>query len=209
MKVLLGTTNPSKVNNFSNLLKDCEIEFITLKDIDIASEPEENGKTPEENAILKAKFYGQYFDTVICNDCGLYFEELSLDDCRQPGLNVRTPMNMQRLSDEQMIEYYSKLIKELGGRVSAFYLDGIAVYNHGEIYSFMDKENARKTGFDMIDKAASKYFPGWPLNSLSINRETRKYFVDEKDTNSKENIFAKQYKKQIVNFLKKALNIAD
>lgn len=209
MKVLLGTTNPSKVNNFSNLLKDCEIEFITLKDIDIASEPEENGKTPEENAILKAKFYGQYFDTVICNDCGLYFEELSLDDCRQPGLNVRTPMKMQRLSDEQMIEYYSKLIKELGGRVSAFYLDGIAVYNHGEIYSFMDKENARKTGFDMIDKAASKYFPGWPLNSLSINRETRKYFVDEKDANSKENIFAKQYKKQIVNFLKKALNIAD
>lgn len=209
MKVLLGTTNPSKVNNFSNLLKDCEIEFITLKDIDIASEPEENGKTPEENAILKAKFYGQYFDTVICNDCGLYFEELSLDDCRQPGLNVRTPMKMQRLSDEQMIEYYSKLIKELGGRVSAFYLDGIAVYNHGEIYSFMDKENARKTGFDMIDKAASKYFPGWPLNSLSINRETRKYFVDEKDANSKENIFAKQYKKQIVNFLKKALNIAE
>ena len=209
MKVLLGTTNPSKVHNFSNLLKDCEIEFITLKDIEIASEPEENGKTPEENAILKAKFYGQYFDTVICNDCGLYFEELSLDDCRQPGLNVLTPMNMQRLSDEQMIEYYSKLIKELGGRVSAFYLDGIAVYNHGEIYSFMDKENARKTGFDMIDKAASKYFPGWPLNSLSINRETGKYFVDEKDTNSKENIFAKQYKKQIVNFLKKALNIAD
>ena len=209
MKVLLGTTNPSKVNNFSNLLKDCEIEFITLKDIEIASEPEENGKTPEENAILKAKFYGQYFDTVICNDCGLYFEELSLDDCRQPGLNVRTPMKMQRLSDEQMIEYYSKLIKELGGRVSAFYLDGIAVYNHGEIYSFMDMENARKTGFDMIDKAAPKYLPGWPLNSLSINRETRKYFVDEKDTNSKENIFAKQYKKQIVNFLKKALNIAD
>ena len=209
MKVLLGTTNPSKVNNFSNLLKDCEIEFITLKDIDIASEPEENGKTPEENAILKAKFYGQYFDTVICNDCGLYFEELSLDDCRQPGLNVRTPMKMQRLSDEQMLESYSKLIKELGGRVSAFYLDGIAVYNHGKIYSFMDKENARKTGFDMIDKAAPKYFPGWPLNSLSINRETRKYFVDEKDTNSKENIFAKQYKKQIVNFLKKALNIAD
>ena len=89
MKVLLGTTNPSKVNRFSNLLKDCGIEFITIKDIKIMVEPEENGKTPEENAILKAKFYGQYFDTVICNDSGLYFEELSLNDVRQPGLNVR------------------------------------------------------------------------------------------------------------------------
>ena len=156
MKVLLGTTNPSKVNRFSNLLKDCEIEFITIKDIKITVEPEENGKTPEENAILKAKFYGQYFDTVICNDSGLYFEELPLNDVRQPGLNVRTPMNMQRLSDEQMIDYYSKLIKELGGKVSAFYLDGIAVYNHGKIDSFMDMENARKTGFDMIDKPAQK-----------------------------------------------------
>lgn len=207
MKVLLGTTNPSKVNRFSNLLKDCGIEFITIKDIKITGEPEENGKTPEENAILKAKFYGQYFDTVICNDSGLYFEELSLNDVRQPGLNVRTPMNMQRLSDEQMIDYYSKLIKELGGKVSAFYLDGIAVYNHGKIYSFMDMENARKTGFDMIDKPAQKYFAGWPLDSLSINRETKKYSVDEKDTDSKENIFSKQYKKRIVDFLKKALDI--
>ena len=33
------------------------------------------------------------------------------------------------------------------------------------------------------------------------------YFVDEKDTDSKENIFSKQYKKRIVDFLKKALDI--
>ena len=36
---------------------------------------------------------------------------------------------MNRLSDEEMIEYYSNLIGELGGKVSAYYLDGIAVYN--------------------------------------------------------------------------------
>ena len=82
MKVLLGTTNPSKVHNFSNLLKDCEIEFITLKDIEIASEPEENGKTPEENAILKAKFYGQYFGaalSIISNPVFLAFS-LSINE---------------------------------------------------------------------------------------------------------------------------------
>ena len=146
MKVLLGTTNPSKVKRFSNLLKGCDIEFITLKDIEITDEPKEDGVTPEENAISKAKFYGQYYDTVICNDSGLYFEELALDDTRQPGLNIRTPMNMKRLSDDEMIEYYSKLISELGGKVSAYYLDGIAVYNKGKIFSFMDPEAAQKTG---------------------------------------------------------------
>lgn len=41
MKVLLGTTNPSKVKGFSDLLKGYDIEFITLKDIKIAEEPEE------------------------------------------------------------------------------------------------------------------------------------------------------------------------
>ena len=75
MKVLLGTTNPSKVKRFENLLSGCNIEFLTLKDLDITEEPDEIGNTPEENAILKAKFYGQSFDVVICNDSGLYFDE--------------------------------------------------------------------------------------------------------------------------------------
>ena len=71
---------------------------------------------------------------------------------RQPGLNIRTPMNMDRLSDEEMIDYYSKLIAGLGGKVTAYYLDGIAVYNHGVISSFMDNMTAQKNGsFYMID----------------------------------------------------------
>ena len=49
MKVLLGTTNPSKVKRFSKLLENCDIEFITLKDLEIEDEPDETGKTPEEN----------------------------------------------------------------------------------------------------------------------------------------------------------------
>ena len=206
MKVLIGTTNPSKVKRFSKLLENCNIEFITLKDLKIAEEPKETGRTPEENAICKAKYYGQYFDLVICNDSGLYFEELSLEDERQPGLNIRTPLGMSRLSDEEMIDYYSRLIWELGGKVSAYYLDGIAVYNNGKISSFMDIESAKNIGsFYMIDKASSKRFEGWPLDSLSISKETGKYFVDGSDTESKENIIYGEYEKRIVDFLKDAL----
>ena len=209
MKVLLGTTNPSKVKRFADLLKGYDIEFITLKDIKIIEAPEEKGTSPEENAIIKAKFYGQYFDIVICNDVGLYFKELDLEDLRQPGLNIRTPMNMNRLSDEEMIDYYSKLIAKLGGKVTAYYLDGIAVYNHGVISSFMDNEAAQKTGvFDMIDKASSKRFEGWPLDSLSINKENGKYFVDGSIEESKENIIKDQYQKSVVDFLIKSLHIA-
>ena len=201
MRILLGTTNPSKVKRFSDLLKGYDVEFVTLKDLAITDEPEENGITPEENAIAKAKFYGQYFEVVICNDSGLYFEELALDDVRQPGLNVRTPMQMDRLSDEEMIDYYSKLIDTLGGKVSAYY--------HGTIYSFMDADEAKKTGsFYMIGKASSKRFEGWPLDSLSMNKETGQYFVDGSMEESKENIIKDEYEKRIVDFLTKSLHIA-
>lgn len=209
MRVLLGTTNPSKVKRFSDLLKGYGIEFITLRDIEVIEEPEEMGNTPEENAIMKAEFYGQYFDVVICNDSGLYFEELDFEDWRQPGLNIRTPMNMDRLSDEEMIDYYSKLITGLGAKVTAYYLDGIAVYNQGVISSFMDNMAAQKNGsFYMIDKASSKRFEGWPLDSLSINKENGKYFVDGSIEESKENIIKDQYEKSVVDFLIKSLHIA-
>ena len=41
MRVLLGTTNPSKVKRFSDLLKGYDIEFITLRDIEVIEEPKE------------------------------------------------------------------------------------------------------------------------------------------------------------------------
>ena len=71
--------------------------------------------------------------------------------CVQPGLNIRTPMNRDRLSDEEMIDYYSKLITGLGGKVTAYYLDGIAVYNHGVISSFMDNMAAQKKRIILYD----------------------------------------------------------
>ena len=104
MKVLIGTTNPAKVKRFSEFLPDCGMEFLTLSDLQITEEPEENGSGPEENARIKAAFYGKYCDRVICNDSGLYLDCIPLDDPRQPGLNIRTPQG-KRLDDEEMIQY--------------------------------------------------------------------------------------------------------
>ena len=74
MDVLLGTTNPSKAAMFENGLAG--IRFLTLRDVSIPGEPEENGATPAENARRKAEYYGRYADYVICNDSGLYLAGL-------------------------------------------------------------------------------------------------------------------------------------
>ena len=206
MKVLIGTTNPSKIKRFADLLKDYDIEILTLKDLNIFDEPAEIGTTPEENAIIKAEFYGKFFDIVICNDSGLYFEGIDINDIRQPGLNIITPMSKARLNDEEMIDYYSNLISSLGGKVSAYYLDGIAVYNKGKITSFMDKSaSIESSSFIMVHKPSPKRHEGWPLDSLSKYKDTNEYFVDKTTEDSKENIIIGKYKEKITTFLKESL----
>lgn len=211
MKVLIGTSNPAKVKRFKDLLDGYEIEFLTLKDLDIQEEPEENGKTPKEKAILKAQFYGQYFDVVIGNDSGLYFDHLPLEDKRQPGLKIRSPQGV-RLDDEEMIAYYSKLVHDLGGKVLACYLDGVAVYRNGEIFSFMEISEATKvSAFYLVDRPSKKRHPGWPLDSISINRKTGLYFVeDKKDIKTKEDqIIMGEYRNRLRKFLVEALDLHD
>ena len=46
------------------------------------------------------------------------------------------------------------------------------------------------------------------LDSLSMNKETGKYFVDGSMEESKENIIKDEYEKEIVDFLTKSLHIA-
>ncbi len=179
MKILIGTTNTSKVERFEKLLGGCDIEFCTLGDLGIHTEPEETGKIPEENAVIKARYYGSFCDLVICNDSGLYFDDLPLDDFRQPGLHIREPQGSRRLNDEEMIEYYSGLVHSLGGKVTAYYLDGIAVNNRGFISSYMENSERKKgSAFYMIDTPSEKRHVGWPLDSLSLNRTDLTYFTE-------------------------------
>lgn len=211
MKVLLGTTNPSKIKRFSDLLSGCDVELVTLSQLGIEQEPEEQGSTPEENAVIKAKFYGRYFDAVICNDSGLYLDALPVDDSRQPGLNIRAPQG-KRLDDEEMICYYADLIHSLGGKVLAYYLDGVAVYNRGKITSFMENGEATQvSAFYMVDCPAPQRHPGWPLDSISLNRITMRYFVDEQGQQpetSREQIILGQYRQRLVAFLKESLHLS-
>ena len=208
MKVLIGTTNPAKVTRFEEFLPNSGITYLTLKDLGITAEPEEGGNSPEENARIKAAFYGQFCDRVICNDSGLYFDGIPLDDPRQPGLHIRTPQG-RRLDDEEMIEYYSALISELGGKVLAYYLDGIAVYRDGKIESFLD-EQGKAAAFYMVDTPSPNRHPGWPLDSLSLNKNTMTYFTDHGNNiydNVEEQIMVGQYRQRVVSFLKRALGI--
>lgn len=213
-EILIGTTNPSKANYFAWLLSGYDLRFHTLKDLGITAEPEETGNTPEENAILKARFYGQFFDLVLCNDSGLYLDCLPLSDPRQPGLHVRTPGNGPRLDDEEMLRWYSTLAHSLGGQVLAYYLNGLAVWNRGRISSYtVTPEFARQDAFYLVDTPSPKRREGWPLDSISLYKDSMTYFVDAPSENTQNdqrtNVLFEKTRSSLVGFLVEALQLEE
>ena len=56
-RLLVGTNNPNKAREIGELLAGAEIEIVAPLDLGIDDEPEENGATFEENALIKARFY--------------------------------------------------------------------------------------------------------------------------------------------------------
>ena len=179
-QVLIGTTNPAKVEWFKNLFSQYDVQLISPDVLGISGEPEEIGVTPEEIAVGKAQFYGAHFDRVVCGDSGLYFDGLALNDARQPGLHARTPGGLPRLSDEDMIVHYTSLISHLGGRVRAYYLNGMAACFRGQVWSVLEEPaSAMKRLFYMVDRPSPRRRPGWPLDSISVNPVSGKYYVDD------------------------------
>lgn len=115
------------------------------------------------------------------------------------------------MTDEEAIQYYSSLVHELGGKVLAYYMDGIAVYNMGKVYTFMETgESNRASAFYMVETPSPKRQKGWPLNSLSINRNTNDYFVDggnNKYDPVREDIMIGSYRQRVIEFLKESLGL--
>jgi len=82
MKILYGTTNKGKLQAMKKAVETLDIELIGLGDID-SELPyiNENGKTPLENAEMKAKAYYEAFHMPVFScDSGLYFDELQEDE---------------------------------------------------------------------------------------------------------------------------------
>lgn len=172
MKVLFATTNPAKVEKYKEGLEEKGIELLTLKDLDFKLNIEENGKDAIENAYIKAKAYydATKIPTIGMDNC-LFIE--GIPDEKQPGTHVRR-VNGKELNDDEMIEYYSNLVKEYGGKVIAKWIFGLVICDdNGEKHYSWTKEH-----FYFVDKPSHKRNLGYPLESISIVPEFNKYSVE-------------------------------
>ncbi len=108
-------------------------------------------------------------------DSGLYFNELKEEE--QPGIHVRR-INGKELSDDEMIQYYASLAKRYGGKITGRYKNAIHfILDENHHYSSMDMSIATEP-FVLVSEPHSKHVSGFPLDSLSIDIESGKYYYD-------------------------------
>lgn len=198
MKLLFATTNKAKSQRFTKGLEKENVEIITLSDLNIDIDVEENGKNAIENALIKARAYAKEVDIpVMAMDDTLYIE--NIPDEKQPGMYVRR-VNGKRLNDEEMIEHYTNLAKEYGdnGRLTAKWIYGLAIIKDNKEYTYTwNKEN-----FYIVDKPHYIIKEGYPLYSISINKKLNKYFPD---ITEEDKILIKEDESDVVEFISNTL----
>jgi XTP/dITP diphosphohydrolase len=111
-RLLLGTTNKAKIEEYKKLLSDLPMELVSLTDLSIAEKPEEKGKTFEENAIIKAKFYFEKSGIpTLVDDGGLEIEALG----GEPGVHSRRWLGRE-MTDEELVKEVMKRMEGQSNR---------------------------------------------------------------------------------------------
>ena len=82
-KIIFATTNEGKMDEIREILKDLDIELLSLRDAGLNPDIDENGKTFEENAIIKAKTVMKMTgEMALADDSGLEVDYLE----KAPGI---------------------------------------------------------------------------------------------------------------------------
>ena len=179
-KLLYGTGNPAKLESMRRRLGGLQVEILGLEDMEReAPDVPEDGCTPLENARKKALAYHQFYGIPVFScDSGLYFE--GLPEELQPGVHVRT-VNGRYLTDEEMLAPYAGLAKKYGN-LKARYRNAIClVLDEEHIYESMDESLASEYFLITDTPYSGIRHKGFPLDSLSVDITTGKYFYEMSD----------------------------
>lgn len=205
MKIVYGTNNKSKVDLMKEALINIDIELLSLKDFDINfPDVVEDGSTPLENARIKAKAYYDILKMPVFScDSGLYIDNIPNE--LQPGLFVRR-VNGKVLTDKETQEHYMNLAKKYGnvdGELICRYQNGICfIIDNKNTFESMD-EGLSTDKFIMSSVPHQRMDEGFPLDSLSKDIKTGKYYHDMPGFRLGSGDMLENYKKFFENSLSK------
>ncbi len=169
--VLIATTNPGKLGEITRYLSDLPVTLVGLKDMKITDTVEETGKTFEENAILKAKFYCRKSGLpTIADDGGLEIDALS----GAPGVKSHRWIHGDHEdSDEELIAHTMKQLKgiPLENRNAQLRAVLALALPHGKVFT----AEAATKGIIPLKPSAHRT-EGFPYRSLLFIPDINKFY---------------------------------
>lgn len=130
-RVIFATSNDGKMKEIREILKDLDIELVSMKDIGINPDIEENGETFEANAIIKAKTIAELTnEIVLADDSGLEVDYLN----KAPGVYSARFMGENTSYDIKNQYIINQLAEVTGEKRSARFVCVIAcAFPNGEV----------------------------------------------------------------------------
>ncbi len=194
-KLLIATTNPGKLNEYKEMLKDLPLELLSLKDVGVEKKAEEDGKNLEENAIKKAEFYSQLTGLItLSDDAGLEIDYLN----GEPGVNSHRWLGYEG-SDEELIEAILKKMKGVPQEKRGAQLRvviALAIPGKGVMTS-----EGKIKGI-ILTKPQKEIIPGYPYRSILYLPSYKKTFNQLSPEEELEINHRRKAIKQIIKFLK-------
>ncbi len=174
-KIIFATGNRDKMREIREIMADCEVEITSMKEEGISVDIVEDGKTFEENALIKARAVASAADAIVlADDSGLEIDYLN----KEPGVYSARYMGEDTSYDIKN----NNLIKRLEGvpepqRTARFVCAVAAVLPGGEEFVLREtmegkigyeQEGANGFGYDPI------FYPdGFSCSSAALSPEQK------------------------------------
>lgn len=197
MKLLVATGNPGKKRELLEAFTSFglnEIEVVGLDDVDVSGEPDENAATFEENAIIKAEFFGKQTGMLtLGEDSGLVL------DAFPEKFGVRTRRELNAKNDEEWMQKFLELMTDAPTRRATFF-SATAVSNPAtnESVSFLGS-----TSGEILETPQTDFEPGIPVSSVFVaDGQAQVYSALSRDEKNQISHRGKSVR-QLAEFLKK------
>lgn len=175
-KILFATSNEGKMREIREIMADSGYEIISLKQAGIHVDIDENGKTFEDNAIIKVKALRPYTDAIIlADDSGLEVDYLGKKpgvlSARYLGENTSYEIKNQAIIDQLEGASGSERSARFVCVIAALLPDGRLFTTRGTIEGEIAKKPAGCGGFG--------YDP--IVYVLELNKTTAELSMEEKN----------------------------
>ena len=174
-KIIFATGNAGKMKEIREILKDLDAEVLSMKEAGVEAEIVEDGKTFEENALIKAKIVCKLTGEIaLADDSGLEIDYLN----KEPGIYSARYMGEDtsyRIKNANLIERLEGVPDEK--RTARFVCAIVAAFPDGTVKTVRGTMEGRigyeETGENGFGYDPIFYLPEYGCSSAELSMEEK------------------------------------